>query len=225
MTLQNPTPRSLGWVIPPRYRTSLRLLYQGRVTASSATGEYFTIFANSLYQPFSTSAPVSTGGLIAATGGSASTESYPGYSILNGMYGAYRVVRSRVSVLCAPTSTGDQVTITVYPVQVESGSAGLQPFNAFGQPYAKSRLCVQGAPISQQTVRQSMESHVILGLTKSQYENLPVTYSGSQPSAANAWYWACQWSMIDGAVNTGILAFQVMVECDVEMSLPLTLTN
>jgi hypothetical protein len=70
-----------------------------------------------------------------------------------------------------------------------------------------------------------MESHVILGLTKSQYENLPVTYSGSQPSAANAWYWACQWSMIDGAVNTGILAFQLMVECDVEMSLPLTLTN
>lgn len=225
ITLHNPTPRSQGWVFPPRYITTIRTFYQGKVIASASSGSYFSVYGNSLYQPFSTASSISTSGLIQATGGSGATQAYVGTNALDSVYGAYKILRNKLTFRCLPTSSGDQTTITAYPVQAESGSISLTPYNASIQPNAKSIICTGYAPVRQQQIVIDMYSHVALGLTKQQYDDLPVTLTGSIPAVNQTWEFACQWSEVDNSSNASTICFTVELEATVEMSLPNTLTN
>lgn len=225
MTLHNPTPRSLGWVFPPRYITNVRTLYQGKVIANASTGSYFSIYGNSLYQPFSTASTIYTSGLILSTGGSGVTQAYVGTNVLDSVYGAYKILRNKLTFRCLPTSSGDQTTITAYPVQAESGSISMLPYNASAQPHAKSIICTGYAAARAQQIVIDMPSHVALGLTKRQYDDLPVTLTGSIPSVNQSWEFACQWSEVDNSTNASVICFTVELEATVEMSLPNSLTN
>jgi len=225
MTLHNPTPRSLGWVFPPRYITTIRTFYQGKVSASASSGSYFSIYGNSLYQPFSTANTIATSGLIAPTGGSGTTQAYVGTNVLDSVYGAYKILRNKLTFRCLPTSLGDQTTITAYPVQAESGSISLTPYNASIQPMAKSIICTASGLARLQQIVIDVPSHVALGLTRQQYDDLPVTLTGSLPVVNQTWEFACQWSEVDNAANASIVCFTVELEATVEMSLPNTLTN
>jgi hypothetical protein len=213
-------------IVAPHFRTWMSLTYTGYVPTTTSNGTYFTVYGNSAYLPFSTSQPVTTTGLVTASGGSSIAIAPPGYTTLSALYGAYKILQSRIRVRFGPSSLVDETTVTLYPVAANDGNPALQPFSAASQPFARMRMAVAGASISQQTVTQVMKSNLALGLTRAQYDALPYTDFGSGPdSNATAWFWAVGWHLLTTSTNAAPIAVSVTLDFEIDLAYPRTQTN
>jgi len=204
----------------------MAMTYTGYIPVTAGTGSYSTIWGNAIYRPFSTANPISTTGLVTGTGGATIASAVAGYSSMAGLYGAYKVRRSRIIARFCPSASVDQTTVVVFPCTSNDGNPALQPFNATAQPYARSKMVVFGANVSSQTVTQTMDSFRVLGLTQAQYDALPYSDTATAPNTdSTAWTWALSWQLLGPSTNASPIAVSVTVEYEVDWAYPRTLTN
>lgn len=191
----NKMPRRLHTVIAPHYFTTLEYGFTGSATLAAGAQGYFNVWANGLFTPGNNLGGATAGGgqatvnFVLFTGAGFGGTLYPATLALNALnpvgetqlsvlYGKYRVHSSKISVTCTPVSGSPDCLLSVLPIDGNSLEAGL-PGNdiqrAQSQPFAKAIQVSPNNNLKQNTVQNKCQSHTILGLTKAQYKDDPLT--------------------------------------------------
>lgn len=209
-------------IVADKYYTKISCSFVGKIPAGGSIGSYFTIYANSIYQPLNTANPYT--GFITNTDGSSATAPPIGYTALSSLYASYRVKSSRIKVSVNPTNSGDTSLIVITPVQAPfSGTSSYQIMN---QRYAKWKMVSSGNNVKENTIIQYMKSSKALGLSDRQFEDqLPVGIASAPPTALD-WYWEVDYAQASASASTaGIILITLEVDYYVEFSDPINLTT
>lgn len=192
---------------------------------NSTTSPAFSIYANSLYQPFNTASPITTTGLITGTSGSAITQNPIGYSSFANLYNYYRVVKSKITVYLMPQASKNW-NLTVYPSAFSAGT-GVGTFNVNScQRYAKWKTMNPYGDHKGNEVVQSLASHEFLGMTIEQFMDQPPIAFGSTPSGVTDWFWIVEPDLQgSGTIVSGDYSIVVQLDLTVELSDPVTQTS
>lgn len=190
----------------------------------------FAIYANSIYQPFTTASPITTTGNFTASNGSVITQNVIGYGAYSALYNGYRVRASRIRVYVMPNipagTTAENVTVVVYPSAYSAGT-GSSTFNInANQRYAKWKTMNTYGNHEQNMIDNYLPSHKALGLTQQQFVDQPATVMGNAPSNGTDWFWVVAIiNNITGAYTANTVSVVIQLEQYVELNEPLVQTT
>lgn len=191
---------------------------------NSTTTPAFSIYANSLYQPFNTASPITTTGLITATSASSITQNPIGYQSMSTLYNYYRVLRSKITVYLMPTASKNW-NVTVYPSAFSAGT-GVGTFNVNScQRYAKWKTMNPYGDHRGNEIVNSIASHEFLGMTLEQFIDQPPIAFGSAPTGVTDWFWIIDPDLQgSGTIVSGDFSIVIQLDLTVELSDPVTQT-
>jgi hypothetical protein len=199
--------------------------FLGYIPVTTAATAYFLVEGNQIYQPFNTGQPITTSGGVTAVGSSGVTLQFLGYTQMAALYGAYRTRRSRITVQFTPNVSGDDLLLTVYPVNTGSGTDSLTASYAESQPYCKTRMVTNANNVKMNTIVSEMDSARLSGLTRLQYDCAPFNGVAATSGIYYSWVWAINWQCFDGTSNSNNIYVNVKIEQEVEWAQPKSLTN
>lgn len=182
---------------PDRMITTLRFWEQNTPAWTAESFKFFIYRGTSVYDP-----RLAAGGL--------SADGFDQFALI---YNTYRVLRSRVIVKVASTSTGAvPMTLIVVPLNVDPGSpSGATIISWANQSYAKMKLAGITVP---STITSSMNTARIYG---SEAVNTDDNFSSLvSTNPANNWFWCI--AIYANAAITATIPYlvDVMVEYDVQ---------
>jgi hypothetical protein len=223
-------PNYAGAVIPRHHLCNTRTVINGYVGSGTTNGvRFMTVNANSLASPFNTGQAFNTAGVVPAfnatmMSGDLITQNPSCYTVLASLYQTYRILNSRIKVICQPQNVADPIMLTVLPfAQTTTLSfTALDMSQLQQQPYAKFRNCGVNNVIANNIVEMRHKSHDVLGLTKRQYlDNSDIGASiGIGPATDYAWSYLVAWETINNSSLSGQLNFTIELECGVLFSNP-----
>lgn len=191
-------PRSVGFVVPDRMRTSLR--YWKAVTVSLGV----TNTGGHRWQP---SAAFDIDPLIGGT-------TMTGYAEMAAIYRSYRVKTSRIVAEFSNPSTITPVMCTVVPLNTDPGSSPptAEVLTAREQPYAKSKTStLAGGPLVR--LVSSMSTRKIYGNPMTDYDDNFASLVTTVPN--NNWFWFVSVYAL-ALIPTNPISINVLIEIDVE---------
>lgn len=190
-------------LLPPSRRMSLAYAERVRLVESAAlAGANWAFSLNSLYDPN-----------VSGTG------SQPvGFDQISAFYGQYRVWRVRVKITFSNLVTSTSF-VGAFPTY--QAVAPASPSAWFCQPYGKSDRVEPTSGVSTRVIYMDVDLPLILGLTRSQYDNdmdFVGTPSGSPTRAAILIVW-----MVGSSGTAASVDAQVQLEYQAQFSQPLPL--
>jgi hypothetical protein len=191
-------PRSVGFIMPDRMRTSLR--YWKAVSISLN----ITTVGGVRFQP---SAAFDIDPIIGGTVMSGFTE-------LAAIYKSYRVHTSRVTAEFVNPSPTFPVMCTVVPMNADPGPtpSTTQVLTAREQPYAKSRTSsLAGGPLTR--IISSMSTQKMYGSPMTNYDDNFASLVTTVPN--NNWFWFISVYTLTPIPTNGV-SINVLIEVDVE---------
>lgn len=195
--MYNPVPRNLHNIVAPRFFTNLEYGFTGQL--AGAAGYHFTVLGNGLALPGNT-ANVFTGagGTLFPSTVTLAALNPVGFSQLGGLYKAYRVWSSTITVSGFPESfCGFGV---VFPTSTEASLA--DPQLAQSLPYSKMKILTSTGNSADNTITSLMDTKTMYGLSQSQMK-AAVEYSGTSSSnPSNSWWWNILLSSTVNAART-----------------------
>lgn len=165
-------PRSVGSIVPDRFRTTLR--FWASQAADLSVQNYQTI----RWQP---TAAFDIDPLVGGT-------FMAGYNELAAMYRSYRVLSSLCKVEIANTSTDSIVNVTLVPVNHDPGPspAASYAISSREQPYSKTKTCPpNGGPMTR--ISSTMSTERMYGNPMIKYDDNFAALVTAIP--VNNWYW------------------------------------
>lgn len=213
------------FVLPPRMRTRQAMSMTATLGTGlmSVGGAYFVSYANAIYQPFNT-ASATIAGSFTLTQGSSITQSPVGYTILSSQYGRYKItnVRYELSLVCG--SNQDTMAVYIYPFVWNTGTSGLNPFNAQSQPGCKYKVMNQsGASSTDNKIVASYDIRKYLGLSKTQFNAQTDATNAGQPTQLLGVNFGFE--PLNATTNAQPVSFDVRAIYTVEWSQPIVLLN
>jgi len=243
MTMVNRMPKSLHTVVAPRYLTELEYGFTGSQLSTAGLQGYFNIWANGLWFPgeplpgpggnaftVAIGADEGVGGVVYPATVALTALQPVGETMLASLYDKYRVHGSSIAVTCTPTSGSANAIISIVPI---SGSELLVaiPGNdiqrAQSMPRSKFITVSPNNNIKQNRISARCASHIILGMTKQQYNDSPST-AGITSTENPAGDYAVFWQMNLAPFSAGALTscdFEIRVTYLVEFFDPLGPTD
>jgi len=237
--------RSLRTPFAPKFRTTQTLNFSGYyATANNSQGYLVGLFGNGCYQPLASTTAITNGNasykMTATTGSTALDTVFPsGFALLAVTYREYKVLGSTIQVTCTPVSGNDPLLLSVWPISGAnatalgvSGTVGsIVPSAASGgaMPYAKTKQCMAYNNIAQNTIKSTMTTALINGLTERQVYDTTTAYVsvGSNPSVAAgtqdtelAWFWVFQLQQLSNVNFSAPCVVECKVVYDIEFNLP-----
>lgn len=191
-------PRSVGFVVPDRLRTSLRF-WKAPVLNLSVSNLQVIRFA-----------PSAAYDIDPLVGGTLP----PGYAQLAALYGSYRVRSARCTVEAINTSPNTMLQITLLPTNLDPGSSPSSTYvtSTREQPYAISKaLPPTGAPTTK--LQSSMSTEKIFGTPMVRYDDNFAALTNAVPN--NNWYWVI--SIYSAAVQPASEPVFVNVAIDIDI--------
>jgi hypothetical protein len=201
-------------IVADKYLTKLSAMYTGKLTAG--TNGIFTVYGNSIYEPFNTANLVS--GIMSGTQGSSVTATPMGYTAIAGLYSSYRVKASRIKISVNPTALTDTCNIIVIPVPQNFNVTN--SYEIYNQRYARWKTCSSSNNIKENTIIHYMTSSQVLGLTKRQYDDQLSVATGAAPPALLDWYWEVIYEAGTSVAPASPVIFSIEIDMYVEWSDP-----
>lgn len=193
------------------------------VAAATAAGQYyFTILANSYYQPFNSGTPYSgaaNGSATNSTGGS-TTDSPSGYNDAVSYYTYYKVHKFLIEVECMPTNNADPINLTIanYCTSATSNISTFAQQEIAESAWACSRLCQNG--LGPNKLSKFVDCRKLLGERKVQYQGQGPISIAAAPTGSGAITTGVRWETANNSTLTGSLVFQVKLTQWVELMVP-----
>jgi len=221
-------------VIPPKFINRMRTyLTASTVAGTSLTQSWAQISGVSITNAFNTGQTISTaaashGFLAVPLNGDSLSLKPDGYNTLTTMYESYKVVQSKIIVRLRLTNITDAYMLTLSAQGFNGAQSGqLTPNTAAAQPYYRSMTLESGVS-DQGSQRRELVIKVnpwdVVGLTKQQYLDQPVTSISSQPAAVINFYYQLNLFPLIAATNAGILGWEFELLQDVEWTDPLDIS-
>lgn len=199
-------------VLPSRYHAVLETQWCGYVIAGdiTGTGNFADVQVNAGTQPFQANNTWQFTGSSGATpfagtnaGGSAMTNNPIGYNFFTSNYGNYKIDAYEAEVTITPQNSGDTIAMALFPLgsQELPSTGNWTYYRAAAQVGAKSGVAINGANSRLNTLRIKGSIPRDLGLTDEQWENIPPTAAGSNPTGALNAFVGIFLSTLDGGSN------------------------
>lgn len=219
MVMVNRNPLKDHTIVAERFITKVAASFVGYLPAATNTELGFSIFGNSFFQPFNTSATVVAAGFTASDGSSA-TIAPAGYTALSTLYRYYRIYGSRIKITLQPQSAADVYNLTVYPATTSNPSN--TSTSSMNNQYARTKVISSGNNVKENTIVHYMDSHQILGMTKRQFADQLNIIITAAPTLSLDWYWNIQCPLLSStASNTAIVSISIEVDFFIELSDPI----
>jgi len=136
----------------------------------------------------------------AAAAGWTNTSGQAGYSQLNGLYKQYRVLGGKAKINVAPANNQDIMYFTAGFTSLVSAYTSVQPVAGFvGNEDVKTIQASNGNEASNHMTLPFATAEV-LGLSKTQFEALPVTQIGTDPVSGAQVVLFLQWQQADSTI-------------------------
>lgn len=184
----NKTPAKLHNVIAPHYFTRLEAGFSGNRPAAAGAAAYFDVdmtpylpFDPSVGKLFTDASPGPAGVLVPATLALNALEPV-GTAALSALYKSYRCYAARLDVTYTPTAGADGSMLIVVPFSSGSGGEVTDAQIAMSLPYSKAITCTGNNNVKQNRISMYMDLPTLLGLTRTQYNDLSTSIGNFQSS-------------------------------------------
>lgn len=215
--LVNTLPKSIHQVLPQSYTTKMINNWTG--FSAAANGNFpniqFSVYGNTLYQPFNTGVTLTGQGFTSSTGYTILSQ-YTGYTTLALIYKNIRV-RSTKIIIYLDTNSSDVVGCAVAPCANTPSAINYNSISSL--PYAKGIITNNNDTRRECKFSAYANSATVLGLSKNQFEALdPVTAQTATPVTDQSWVWYGALSMLNAASgsNAGAMTINITLESEVE---------
>lgn len=231
-SLTNRARMTLHTGFPARYRTAVKCEMQCYIPSGNATaaaGNYFSLVANSLYIPYTSTYNMTTGTGTAAfafngtlTNGYSIANSSMFYTELATIYAQYKVLRYSLKVTARSTSVADVFNLCLFPIGIQpipAAGAGSVNMRVFGtQPRSVQKEI--GTGMSSTSLVLSQDVNDLLEIRKSQWLDMPSTQMTAQPAGTGTesflGFVGVFLQMLSGANNTGAISVTAELTQEVE---------
>jgi len=223
--------RSVNHIIPPKFINIIKTYFTGTTAVTTTlTQAWAQVYFNSIVAPFNPGQPVTTnaaghGFVVVASNGTAISNNPDGYTTLISLYETYRVIKSKLVIRLRLTNTSDVFMLTLSAAGFDGAQSGqLTPNTANAQPFFKSTTLQAGVSNEGNKKNELVLETVpwkVLGLSESQYMDLPVALINANPVGTSLIYFQMNLFPLAGTTNSGILGWEFELTQDVEWSTPL----
>lgn len=206
---------------PPVMRVIMAQTYIGSITAGAAASGNFTVYMNSVYEPFNTAKAFPN-----AVGGSNTLNNPGGFSDLlssNGPYLNFRVVGMAARWEVLTSVGGDNLMYCIAPGDTFGGihSSATKASQSFG---AQSRIVGYGNGGKSQ-VQGSWSVAAVGGVSESEVIESSQWQGTYNALPNNTILLDCWYATLDGAVTAGTVTYRVSVAYDVITNTPAWTAN
>jgi hypothetical protein len=210
----------------PRFRTKMACAFIGTLPSSTASNGYFYVSGNSAHTPFNSAQAYATRTInyYSATGYSGDSYSAvqpEGFSAIcsnTSVYKAYRVHASKISVSLNPTSTADNLFLSINAAQTGTNST-TTIWTSSQSPFS-TKLATFTSIEQARPVTKLLNTHHVWGVPQSAIsvdDGFGASYNGSP---GNEWCWVVQWQIIDNTATNAVMGVRVELEYDIEFYSP-----
>jgi hypothetical protein len=212
-------PRKLNSCIAPRCITTHHLTASGYAQPAWGPTCYFQLGLNSPYLPLVTANPINTPFTLIGTTGASGLEP-AGFTQMFSFYQSYRVRSCKVVFRWAIENVADVSHFAAYPVSYAATSVATTLQQITVQPNAKRIMIALGALTKENTFTKTYQCHECLGLTRSQYESLPVTLAHGSQASTEELLLQCVIQTANNASSTAQIYFSLDMFFEVEWNSP-----
>lgn len=175
----------------------------------------FAVYLNKFTAPFNTGIAITSLGFTSTTDASIGQQ-YAGYTILNSIYTEYRIHKARLTI-DFDCNGSDLIGCVIAPTFTLTG--GATTYTAMtALPYAKSKIFASTETATSRRISSGwVSAHKLAGLTKQQYNDLPMTTIGNTPASNVLSYFDCMLSMRNSnGTNASTQGLTMKLEAEIE---------
>jgi len=189
--------RTLDTFLPDKCIVTTKIVATVFLNTTLFSQGFCWIEPTSYYRPFNTAYPISGAGSLGSSsfGGFVNTAQGAGYNKMSDLYKNYKVVGGTAVLKVASNNNLDSTYWAMTMSPIATAFTGVQnSVGLIGNDNVKTKLC---SIANEMEIRYPYTCAECLGLSKSQYDNLPAVAQGTSPPSTQGIILFIQWQQAD----------------------------